>query len=181
MHRIFAGVAAWTMAALAGEFVLGWFVSRAFAEGRLGHAQHLFTWHMMLGLVLGTLCTALHVMTMFHFIGSGREIKDHAEVLGERAAIVARVRRFKALTFPFATFAPLVTGAAVILGGGAHMKWFPGWIHWAVGLAAVALNLAAFPIEYKCLRLNLELIEEVDAKIRREVAPPMFREPQEAP
>jgi len=179
VHRIFAGLAFWTTAALAGEFVLGWFLSRAIVEKRGVDAQTLFQWHMMLGIGIGTLVTILHVMTMFHFIGSGREIKDHAEILGDRADIVRRVRRFKALTFPFATFAPLVTGAAVILGGGASTGTLPGWVHWSIGLAALALNLVAFPIEYRCLKLNLVLLQQVDAKIRREVAPAMFRE--EAP
>jgi len=64
----------------------------------------------------------------------------------------------------------------VILGGGAHMKAYPGWIHWAVAIVALAFNLVAFPVEYTCLKLNNELIAEVDARVRREVAPPMFRE-----
>jgi HAD superfamily phosphoserine phosphatase-like hydrolase len=106
---------------------------------------------------------------------SGREIKDHAEVLGENAEIVRRVRDFKKKVFPWATFAPIVTGAAVILGGGAHMRVLPSWMHAALGIAALAMNLIAFPIEFRALKLNLQLINDVDEKVRREVAPPLFR------
>jgi hypothetical protein len=186
VHRIFAGLAAWTTAAILAEFVLGIFVGGAVRDGRPADAQRLFTWHMMLGIVVGTLVTAIHVMTMFHFIGSGKEIKEHAAILGDHAEIVRKLRRFKMLTSPLATFAPLLTGAAVILGGGAHTGGValgeqtflsvPAWSHWVVGLAALALNLVAFPIEYRCLKLNLDLIREVDARVRREIAPRMFRE-----
>ncbi|MBI2931387.1 MAG: hypothetical protein HYY16_07025 [Planctomycetes bacterium] len=176
MHRIFAGLAFWTAGALVAEFVLGLLVSQSVRAGHLESAQALFSWHMLLGVGIGTLVTVLHVMTMFHFIGSGREIKEHAEILGDNARIVREVRRFKALTFPFATFAPIVTGAAVILGGGAHMQALPAWVHWVVGLAALAFNGVAFPVEYRCLKLNLDLIHEVDERVRRDISPAMFRD-----
>ncbi len=175
MHRIFAGLAFWTVVVFAAEFVLGILVGDAIRGQREAVAQRLFTWHMMIGIGVGTLVTAIHVMVMFHFIGSGKEIKEHAAILGDSSDIVRRLRRFKMLTSGLATLTPLVTGAAVILGGGAHMKALPGWVHWTLGLAALALNLVAFPVEYRCLKLNLQLIEEVDARIRRELAPPMFR------
>jgi hypothetical protein len=167
--------------AIVAELVIGLLLSRALGLRQPEAAQSIFTWHMLLGVGVGTLVTVIHVMTMFHFIGSGREIKDHAEILGEKSEIIREVRRFKALTFPFATFAPLVTGAAVILGGGAHMGDLPGWIHWSVGLVALALNLVAFPIEYRCLRLNLQLMHDVDQRIRQEIAPPLFREETSTP
>ncbi|MBI4564636.1 MAG: hypothetical protein HY716_08110 [Planctomycetes bacterium] len=174
MHRIFAGLAAWVVLVFLAEFALGLTIGAARAEGDLEAAQAWFTWHMLTGIFLGTLCCVVHIMTMFHFVGSGKEIKEAAEVLGDDHDLARQVRRFKAQTFPWATFAPIVTGAAVILGGGAHMRAFPGWIHWAVGGAALALNLMAFPIEYKALRANLDLIEEVDRRLRRDVMPPLF-------
>lgn len=175
MHRIFAGLAVWTGAAIVAEIALGMAVSTAVSNGSVVTAQALFTWHMLLGVGVGTLVAVLHVMTMFHFIGSGKEIKQHVAILGESADIVRKVRRFKAVVFPFATFAPIVTGAAVVLGGGAHMRELPAWIHVGLGAAALVLNLVAFPIEYRTLKLNLELMGEVDERIRREIAPAMFR------
>jgi hypothetical protein len=68
--------------------------------------------------------------------------------------------------------------AGTILGGGAHTKslgsW--AWVHWALALAGLALNLYVFPIEYRCLKANLELLHEVDERIRREIAPGLFHE-----
>lgn len=168
MHRIFLGTAVWTTVFFAAEFAVGILVGL----GRKG----LFPVHMLGGLFLGTFVCVLHVMVMFHFVGSGKELKEAARILGENDDIYRRVRQFKARTFPYATFAPLVTGAAVILGGGAHTGSLPGWIHWSLGLAALALNLAAFPVEYGALKANLELLQEVDRRIRREISPSVLEE-----
>jgi len=133
---------------------------------------------MLGGVFLATFVCVLHVMVMFHFVGSGKELKEAAEVLGGDAEIFRRVRRFKAQSFPYATFAPLVTGAAVILGGGAHTGAVPGWAHWGLGAAALALNLVSFPVEYRALKANLELLAEVDRRLKEEVSPAALGAPE---
>lgn len=175
MHRIFAGLAVWTVIVFVAVIGLGVAVWAA-KGGRPETAQHLFTWHMLGGVFLGTLVCVVHIMTMFHFIGSGKEIKEAAEVLGDGHDLAAKVRLFKRQTSALATFAPVLTGAAVILGGLAHTQPAWSWVHWTVGLAALWLNLVAFPAEYRALKANLELIEEVDRRLKREVAPALFRE-----
>lgn len=167
MHRIFAGMAVWASVFLVAQVVLGVLTKRV--------DPSWVTLHLYGGVLLGIYLCILHVGVMFHFIGSGKEIKEHAAILGDNADIVKTLRRFKMLTSPLATFAPLITGAAIILGGSAHMKVLPGWVHWGLALAALVFNLVAFPVEYRCLKLNVELINEVDARIRREIAPAMFR------
>jgi hypothetical protein len=117
-------------------------------------------------------------MVMFHFIGSGKEIKEAVAVLGGDAEVVRRLRRLKMQVMPGATFAPVLYGAGVILGGGAHTNllgdW--AWIHWGLGVAGMALNFWTFPVEYRCLVANLELLREVDEKIRREISPGLYHE-----
>ena len=138
----------------------------------------LLGWHMMVGVFVGVYISILHVMVMFHFIGSGKELKEAARVLGENADVIRRVAKFKQKVFPVATFAPLLTGAAVILGGEAQMKvWgIGGWLHVVVGAAGLALNLYAFPIQYRALVANLELLKEVDERIKREMSPGLYHE-----
>ncbi|HKS16891.1 MAG TPA: hypothetical protein VJU16_06235 [Planctomycetota bacterium] len=180
MHRIFAGLAAWTVLVFIAEFAIGMAVTVVARSKGAEWAQGLFTWHMLGGVFLGTLVCIIHIMTMFHFIGSGKELKEAGEVLGEANEMAARVRKFKVQTSGIATLAPVVTGAAVILGGMAHMR--PGlglgWIHWVVGLLALAVNLVAFHVEYRALKANLDLIQEVDRKLRRDVAPALFGGPR---
>lgn len=168
MHRIFAGTAVWTILLFVLQFAVGFFVTTDNLQ--------MFRVHMLGGLFLGTFVCVLHVMVMFHFVGSGKELKEAAEILGENADIYQKVRRFKAQTFPYATFAPLLTGAAVILGGGADTGVIPSWVHWSVGLGALLLNLKAFPVEYRALQSNLDLIREVDRRIREEISPAVLRE-----
>ena len=97
MHRIFVGTAVWTLLFFAAEFVLG----------LLSGPERLtvFHVHMLGGVFLATFVCVIHIMVMFHFIGSGKELKEAAEILGENADIYILVRRFKAQTFPYARFA----------------------------------------------------------------------------
>jgi hypothetical protein len=170
MHRIFAGMAFWAVVFMAGEGVLGVLTKRGM-PGLVG-------WHMILGVFVGVYVSILQVMVMFHFIGSGKEIKQAIEVVGGDLDVVKRLRKMKMQVMPAATFAPLLVGAGVILGGGAHTKalgdW--AWIHWALSGAGLLLNLYAFPIEYRCLVANLELLKEVDERIRREISPGLYHE-----
>src|SRR5438045_474305 len=134
--------------------------------------------HLMFGGFVSIYVSILQVMVMFHFIGSGKEIKQAVAVVGGDADVVKRLRRMKMQVMPAATFAPLLTGAGVILGGGAHTGALGGWawIHWALALSGLLLNLYAFPIEYRCLVANLELLKEVDEKIKRELSPGLYHE-----
>ena len=170
MHRIFAGMAVWAVIFMVSEGVLGVLTKRV-QPGLVG-------WHMVFGVFVGIYVSILQVMVMFHFIGSGKEIKQAMEMVGTDAEVVRRIRRMKMQVMPAATFAPILTGAGVILGGGAHTgalgSW--AWIHWALALSGLALNLYAFPIEYRCLVANLELLKEVDEKIKRELSPGLYHE-----
>jgi len=170
MHRIFAGMAIWAVIFFLGEGVLGVLTKRV-NPGLVGI-------HMMFGVFVGIYICILQVMVMFHFIGSGKEIKQAIEVVGGDAEVVKRIRRMKMQVMPAATFAPLLVGAGVILGGGAHTgalgNW--AWLHWGLTGAGMALNLWAFPIEYRCLVANLELLREVDERIKRELSPGLYHE-----
>ena len=177
MHRIFAGMAFWAVVAMVGEGVLG-VLTKRYHPGPMGFNTALVGWHMALGVFVGIYVSILQVMVMFHFIGSGKEIKQAMEVVGPDADVVKRLRRMKMQVMPAATFAPLLVGAGVILGGGAHTGALGGWawLHWGLSAAGLALNLWAFPIEYRCLVANLELLREVDERVKREIAPGLFHE-----
>jgi hypothetical protein len=170
MHRIFAGMAVWAVIFFVAEGVLGVLTKRV-NPGLVGV-------HMMFGVFFGIYICILQVMVMFHFIGSGKEIKQAIAVVGGDADVVKRIRRMKMQVMPAATFAPLLVGAGVILGGGAHTGALGGWawLHWGLTVAGMALNLYAFPIEYRCLVANLELLQEVDERIKRELSPGLYHE-----
>ena len=76
-----------------------------------------------------------------------------------------RTRRLKARLFPWLTFTPLVTMAAFIVGGGAHTRALPGWMHGLLALIALAMNLITAVVAVVCISDNIVLIEEIDAAL----------------
>jgi len=106
-----------------------------------------------------------HTMTLFYFVGTGSRIK---KVVGQYAlpqALVERTRRLKARLFPWLTFTPLVTMAAFIIGGGAHTRLIPGWVHGSLALLALGMNLVTAALAVMSLSDNIVLIEEIDTAL----------------
>ena len=104
-------------------------------------------------------------MTLFYFVGTGSRIKKVVQRYGLAASLVERTRRLKARLFPWLTFTPLVTMAAFIIGGGAHTRVLPGWLHGLLALLALAMNLITTAVAVACLSDNIMLIEEIDAAL----------------
>ena len=78
---------------------------------------------------------------------------------------VRRTVRFKARLFPWLTFTPLVTMAAFILGGGAHTRTVPAWVHGGLALLCLGMNLVTAAIAIGCIGENVGLIDEIDAAL----------------
>lgn len=167
MARIHFGLSVWATVFFLAEGVLG-FYSR-------GNAA-LFTWHFTGGVLTALFIVAMHVIVMFHFIGSGTELKDLAMLLGRDSTILERVRRFKMAVFPTATLAVLVTIAAEVAGGAVHAGAAIPLIHTLLVAGALALNLYTFWIEYATLRENESLIDESARKIRDLMTPQFIRD-----
>src|SRR5258705_12978312 len=123
---------------VASVILLGWIPYDGFrtCAGTLGPGAHIR--FALFGMVI---VLVTHTMTLFYFVGTGSRIK---KVVGQYAlsqALVDRTRRFKARLFPWLTFTPLVTMAAFIIGGGAHARVIPGWVHGSLALVALGMNL----------------------------------------
>src|SRR5262245_48110296 len=83
-----------------------------FAQGRAGIGPH-FLW----GFFSTFLVTLSHSMTMFYFIGTGKQVKDLVANNSIGADFIQRTKLFKARVFPPALWAMLLTMAAMIIGG----------------------------------------------------------------
>lgn len=103
-----------------------------------------------------------HTMTLFYFVGTGSRIKKVVREYGLESGLYQRTLRFKARLFPWLTFTPLVTLAAFILGGGAHTRVLPGWVHGWLSLLALAMNLITAFVALPCIGDNVALIDEID-------------------
>jgi hypothetical protein len=117
-----------------------------------GHtAQHIF-------LALGTVVMGLfsQSMTMFFFIGTGKEIKRASN---QDPEVVQQTRAFKSRVFPAATYAMLVLMLTFIMGGGVASGQTPRWLHLTLSAATVLLFARAYWIEIQAMEKNARLME----------------------
>jgi hypothetical protein len=103
-----------------------------------------------------------HTMTLFYFVGTGSRIKKVVQQYRLSAEFLRRTVRFKSRLFPWLTFTPLVTMVAFIIGGGAHTRILPAWVHGVLALAALGMNIATAIVALQCIGENVTLIDEID-------------------
>jgi hypothetical protein len=115
------------------------------------HAQHIF--FALATVVIGLFSQS---MTMFFFIGTGKEIKDAAD---QDAAVVQRTKAFKAKVFPAATYAMLVLMVTFIMGGGVDSGKTPRWLHQALSAATLLLFARAYWVQLQAMTENAALME----------------------
>ena len=142
--------------------LLIWMVVQGYrtASGQLGAASHIRFALFGLIVILFT-----HTMTMFYFVGTGSRIKKVVREYRLEPGLFQRTLSFKARLFPWLTFTPLVTMAAFIVGGAAHTHVWPSWIHGALALASLEMNLVTGFIALQCIGENVVLIDEIDAAL----------------
>lgn len=103
-----------------------------------------------------------HTMTLFYFVGTGSRIKKVVREYDLPPDLHGRTLVFKSRLFPWLTFTPLVTMAAFIIGGGAHTRVLPAWVHGGLAVLALGMNLVTAIIAVRCIGENVALIEEID-------------------
>lgn len=134
-------------------------------EGRATVSQHV-----LFGLFTTFLVTLAQSMTMFYFIGTGKQVKDL--VVNDEAGpkFIQRTKVFKARVFPPALWAMLFTMAAMIIGGGVHTRVIPPLVHLLLAAVALYFNVVAFFREARYMIEHNLLMEELEKRL--ESAPP---------
>lgn len=160
MHRIFLGLAVLGSLGMLGANILG------LASKRISH--DLFNIHFLTGVFIAMYLCLVHVVCMFHLIGSGKDIKEASEKLPEYPDIVAELKYLKKRVFPLATFAILFSLAAELSGGAVHTKSVPDFIHPLLAVCGLAVNLYTFWIEYDAVKHNYLIMCLVDLKLEKE-------------
>ena len=126
--------------------------------------------HVLFGFFTTFLVTLTQSMTMFYFIGSGKQVKDLAASLPSGPQLIQRTKIFKAKVFPPALWAMLFTMATMIIGGGVHTRvaWTPPLLHALLAAASLYFNIVAFWKEAKYMIENNVLMEELDRLLQAE-------------
>jgi hypothetical protein len=165
MTRIFLGLAVVNGLTLVAAFALG--IASWLLRGSASHASVYLT-HLILGLTGSILTLLVHCLIFTYFLGTGRWVKEVgiAYQLPDRP-LPKLTRDLKRRTFPPALAAMLVTIAATAAGGGVQMRGWPWYVHGLLAVLALAVNAAAFLIEYRSVRTNGEIIDQVLVEVDR--------------
>ena len=121
--------------------------------------------HVLFGFFSTFLVTLAQSMTMFYFIGTGKQVKDLVIEHSITEGFVQRTKAFKAKVFPPALWAMLFTMATMILGGGVHTRVIPWWVHFLLAAAALFFNLQAFVREIRAMVDHNVLMQELERRI----------------
>ncbi len=166
MPRIHLGLSIWLLLFWCSEAALGWW------KGGLpiaAVAADWSQWHQIGGLFVAVFTCLVHVIVMWHLLGSGKAMKEALQERGIGADKVQYMRRMKMKVYPWSTFSMLVPIAAAILGGAALKLYVPNAVHLSFAMLGLALNAATVPIEQRWLRANERLIREVEGMIAARV------------
>src|ERR1700730_1887031 len=141
MPRISTALATLDGLALLATFVLG-------IISRLNDAVFLVHFDLGLFTAIGTLL--VHCLIFTYFLGTGRWVKEVglAYALPD-ADLPRKTRELKRTTFPPALYAMLITIATSAAGANAQLRPTQWYLHGAMALLTLAVNLWAFRLEYR--------------------------------
>lgn len=123
--------------------------------------------HFLFALFATFVAVLAQCMSMFYFIGTGKQVKDLLGTHPEAGRFIQETREFKSRVFGPATLAMAATMAAFIVGGGADTRVVPVWVHTVLALLAIATNVFAFLREFRCMSRNNALLDEVAVRVGR--------------
>ena len=127
--------------------------------GFLARPGHVAT-HILFALITVIVGLFSQSMTMFFFIGTGKQLKDKAAGTKGEAAVRAATRAMAMKVSPAATFAMAVLMVAFITGGGVATGKTPQWLHLTLVIASVVMYARAYWIEINAMLQNAKLMEE---------------------
>ncbi|HXG09921.1 MAG TPA: hypothetical protein VNK04_09045 [Gemmataceae bacterium] len=166
MTRIFLSLAVLDALALAAAYVVGW-ISRL-RQGVLHPEDPVYLVHFSLGLSAAILTLLVHCLIFTYFLGTGRWVKEVGLAYDLPDVPLPRLtRELKRRTFPMALAAMLAAIATAGAGAGAQLQEWPWYVHAALATLTLLVNGWAFVIEYRNVRINAGVIEEVMREVDR--------------
>jgi hypothetical protein len=112
--------------------------------------------HIIVALVTVVVGLFSQSMTMFFFIGTGKELKDASK---QDADVVRRTKDFKSRVFPAAMWAMAAIMVTFIMGGGVGSGKTPVWLHDAMAALSIFMYARAYWIQIRAMNENATLME----------------------
>ncbi|HVS19248.1 MAG TPA: hypothetical protein VMT18_11655 [Planctomycetota bacterium] len=123
--------------------------------------------HLWIGLFTVVLGVGVHTLVILFMLVTGRVLREAMRARSLAPEFLARLNDFfsRRSAYPLAVLGASTLVAAGVLGMSARgFAISPAW-HMLLGLAAAGVNLWALQKEYRVLRLNQVLIDEVAAEL----------------
>ncbi|HSP35195.1 MAG TPA: hypothetical protein VLU46_12835 [Thermoanaerobaculia bacterium] len=147
-----------TIAGLLTTMIAGWMASP-------GHVAQ----HIMFALTTVVIGLFSQSMTMFFFIGTGKQLKDNVKGTASENLVRQRIRELKSRVFPIATYSTAVLMVTFIMGGGVSTGKTPKWLHAALAFASMVMFARAYWNEIHAMNDNAALMNEHYRDSRSEI------------
>jgi len=112
--------------------------------------------HILVALATVVVALFSQSMTMFFFIGTGKEIKEKSN---HDPDAVQRTRGYKSKVFPAAMWALTFVMVTFIMGGGVKTGKTPVWLHDVLAFATLVVFARAYYLELRAMEDNARLME----------------------
>ena len=112
--------------------------------------------HIIVALVTVVIGLFSQSMTMFFFIGTGKELKDKSD---QDPSVVQQTKDFKSRVFPAAMWAMTAIMVTFITGGGVGSGKTPVWVHDVLTAVSILMFARAYWIQIRAMNENATLME----------------------
>ncbi len=112
--------------------------------------------HIIVALVTVVVGLFSQSMTMFFFIGTGKELKEKSE---QNSDVVQRTKAFKSQVFPAAMWAMTAIMVTFITGGGVESGRTPVWLHTVLSALCIVMYGRAYWVQIRAMNENANLME----------------------
>jgi hypothetical protein len=127
--------------------------------GFMASPQHVAT-HIFVALVTVVAGLFSQSMTLFFFIGTGKQLKDSTQGGPDEAAVRKTTRALTMRVSPAATYAMALLMITFIMGGGVASGKTPLWLHLGLSIASVAMYGRAYWVQLKAMIESASLMEK---------------------
>ena len=138
-----------TIAGLIATIIMGFFASPVHA------AQH--TLFALATVIIGLFAQS---MTMFFFIGTGKQLKDATAGTSDEAAVKSATRALTMKVSPIATYALGILMVTFIMGGGVASGKTPRWLHDVLAFSSLLIFARAYWVELHAMIASAALQEK---------------------
>ncbi len=115
--------------------------------------------HIMFALATVVVGLFSQSMTLFFFIGTGKQLKDQTRGTEAEGAVRRETRALTMKVSPAATYAMLVLMVTFITGGGVGSGKTPRWLHDALSVATIIMYARAYWIQLRAMTSSADLME----------------------